>query len=148
MNSVCCTRKAVKIQMIRNTHAPISETIIANILKPQDGKPVISPSQDMVIGCYYLSCIHPGVKGEGRSFANEDEAMMAYLTGQLHLQAKIKVRISRKWDGEVTEEYLREHGIFGPYDGNTYHKTIETSLGRLILNGNVPQDMGDRKSVV
>ena len=113
-----------------------------NILKPQDGKPVISPSQDMVIGCYYLSCIHPGVKGEGRSFANEDEAMMAYLTGQLHLQAKIKVRISRQWDGEVTEEYLREHGIFGPYDGNTYHKTIETSLGRLILNGNVPQDMG------
>ena len=50
-----------------------------NILKPQDGKPVISPSQDMVIGCYYLSCIRPGAKGEGRCFANEDEAMMAYL---------------------------------------------------------------------
>ena len=95
-----------------------------NILKPQDGKPVISPSQDMVIGCYYLSCIRPGALGEGRWFANEDEAMMAYLTGQLDLQAKISVRIERKWQGE------------------TYRRVIETSLGRLILNGNLPQDMG------
>ena len=95
-----------------------------NILKPQDGKPVISPSQDMVIGCYYLSCIRPGAKGEGRRFANEDEAMMAYLTGQLDLQAKIHVRISRQWQGK------------------TYRRSIETSLGRLILNDNVPQDMG------
>ncbi|MBR4040190.1 MAG: DNA-directed RNA polymerase subunit beta', partial [Clostridia bacterium] len=95
-----------------------------NILKPQDGKPVISPSQDMVIGCYYLSCIRPGAMGEGRRFANEDEAMMAYLTGQIHLQAKIYVRIAREWEGK------------------TYRRTIETSLGRLILNNNVPQDMG------
>ena len=68
-----------------------------NILKPQDGKPVISPSQDMVIGCYYLSCIRPGAKGEGRCFANEDEAMMAYLCGQIGLQSRINVRIARKW---------------------------------------------------
>ena len=95
-----------------------------NILKPQDGKPVISPSQDMVIGCYYLSCIRPGAKGEGRIFANEDEVMMAYLTGQLDLQAKVKVRISREWEGQ------------------TYRRVIETSLGRLILNSNVPQDIG------
>ena len=95
-----------------------------NILKPQDGKPVISPSQDMVIGCYYLSCIRPGARGEGRRFANEDEAMMAYLTGQLDLQARISVRISRQWQGK------------------TYRRSIETSLGRLILNSNVPQDMG------
>ncbi len=95
-----------------------------NILKPQDGKPVISPSQDMVIGCYYLSCIRPGAKGEGRVFANEDEVMMAYLTGQLDLQAKVKVRISREWEGQ------------------TYRRVIETSLGRLILNSNVPQDIG------
>ena len=95
-----------------------------NILKPQDGKPVISPSQDMVIGCYYLSCIRPGALGEGRSFANEDEATMAYLTGQLDLQAKINVRIEREWQGK------------------TYRKSIETTLGRLILNSNIPQDMG------
>ncbi|MDY3764891.1 MAG: DNA-directed RNA polymerase subunit beta', partial [Candidatus Ventricola sp.] len=113
-----------------------------NILKPQDGKPVISPSQDMVIGCYYLSCIHPGVLGEGRRFANEDEAMMAYLTGQLHLQAKISVRIAREWTGEVSSEYLQEHKIYAGRDGKTYYKSIETTLGRLILNSNVPQDMG------
>ena len=113
-----------------------------NILKPQDGKPVISPSQDMVIGCYYLSCIHPGVLGEGRRFANEDEAMMAYLTGQLHLQAKISVRIAREWTGEVSSEYLQEHHIYAGRDGKTYYKSIETTLGRLILNSNVPQDMG------
>ena len=95
-----------------------------NILKPQDGKPVISPSQDMVIGCYYLSCIHPGAKGEGRIFASEDEAMMAYLTGDLDLQAAIKVRISREWQGK------------------TYRRVIDASLGRLILNSNLPQDMG------
>ncbi len=95
-----------------------------NILKPQDGKPVISPSQDMVIGCYYLSCIRPGAKGEGRSFANEDEAMMAYLTGQLNLQAKIRVRLTREWQGR------------------TYRRSVETSLGLLILNSNLPQDMG------
>ncbi|MBR1409325.1 MAG: DNA-directed RNA polymerase subunit beta' [Clostridia bacterium] len=95
-----------------------------NILKPQDGKPVISPSQDMVIGCYYLSCIRPGAKGEGRVFANEDEAMMAYLTGELDLQAGIRVRISREWEGK------------------TYRRVIDASLGRLILNNNLPQDMG------
>ena len=95
-----------------------------NILKPQDGKPVISPSQDMVIGCYYLSCIRPGAKGEGRIFANEDEAMMAYLTGELDLQAAIKVRISREWEGK------------------TYRRVIDASLGRLILNSNLPQNMG------
>ena len=86
-----------------------------NILKPQDGKPVISPSQDMVIGCYYLSCIRPGAKGEGRCFANEDEAMMAYLCGQIGLQSRINVRIARKWAPgtdnytEPTAEYLAEH---------------------------------------
>ncbi|MFA1644690.1 MAG: DNA-directed RNA polymerase subunit beta', partial [Enterobacteriaceae bacterium] len=49
-----------------------------NILKPQDGRPVISPSQDMVIGCYYLTIVHDGAKGSGRVFSSEDEAIMAY----------------------------------------------------------------------
>ena len=95
-----------------------------NILKPQDGKPVISPSQDMVIGCYYLSCVRPGAKGEGKVFSSEDEAMMAYLTGELDLQAAIRVRIERSFEG-VTER-----------------RVIDTSMGRLILNQNLPQDMG------
>ena len=122
-----------------------------NILKPQDGKPVISPSQDMVIGCYYLSCIRPGAKGEGRCFANEDEAMMAYLCGQIGLQSRINVRIARKWAPgmdnytEPTAEYLAEHHITGGNRDYMYYKRIDTCLGRLILNSNVPQDMGFKR---
>ena len=53
-----------------------------NILKPQDGKPVVSPTQDMVIGCYYLTIERPGAKGEGTRFCSPDEAVMAYQTGE------------------------------------------------------------------
>ncbi|MDR0898012.1 MAG: DNA-directed RNA polymerase subunit beta', partial [Oscillospiraceae bacterium] len=95
-----------------------------NILKPQDGKPVVSPTQDMVIGCYYLTVERPGAKGEGKKFSSVDEAMMAYQTRVLDLQAKIKVRIEREWEGE------------------THHRIIDTTLGRLIFNEAIPQDIG------
>ena len=83
-----------------------------------------------------------GAKGEGRCFADEDEAMMAYLCGQIDLQSRITVRIARKWDGEVTPEYMAENHITGGNRDHIYYKRIETCLGRLILNSNVPQDMG------
>ncbi len=95
-----------------------------NILKPQDGKPVVSPTQDMVIGCYYLTIERPGAKGEGKVFCSEDEAVMAYQTGNVALQARIKVRLTREWQGE------------------TRRKVIETTVGRLIFNGAIPQDLG------
>ncbi len=95
-----------------------------NILKPQDGRPVISPSQDMVIGCYYLTIVHDGAKGSGRVFSSEDEAIMAYSLGQITLQSPIKVRITR---------------TFGDETGS---KLIDTTLGRLIFNEALPQDLG------
>ncbi len=95
-----------------------------NILKPQDGRPVISPSQDMVIGCYYLTIVHEGAKGSGRIFSSEDEAIMAYSVGQITLQSPIKVRITR---------------TFGEETGS---KLIDTTLGRLIFNDALPQDLG------
>jgi len=95
-----------------------------NILKPQDGRPVISPSQDMVIGCYYLTIIHDGAKGSGRVFSSEDEAIMAYSLGQITLQSPIKVRITRTF-GEETGSRL-----------------IDTTLGRMIFNDALPQDLG------
>ena len=95
-----------------------------NILKPQDGRPVISPSQDMVIGCYYLTIVHEGAKGSGRIFSSEDEAIMAYSLGQITLQSPIKVRITR---------------TFGDETGS---KLIDTTLGRLIFNEALPQDLG------
>ena len=95
-----------------------------NILKPQDGRPVISPSQDMVIGCYYLTIVHDGAKGSGRVFSSEDEAIMAYSLNQITLQSPIKVRITRSFNGE------------------TGSKLIDTTLGRLIFNDALPQDLG------
>ena len=95
-----------------------------NILKPQDGRPVVSPTQDMVIGCYYLTMERPGAKGEGKIFSSEDEAIMAYQTGAVSLQARVKVRIARQWQGE------------------THRKVIETTVGRLIFNNAIPQDLG------
>ena len=67
---------------------------------------------------------------------------MAYLCGQIDLQSRITVRIARKWDGEVTPEYMAENHITGGNRDHIYYKRIETCLGRLILNSNVPQDMG------
>ena len=95
-----------------------------NILKPQDGRPVISPSQDMVIGCYYLTIVHEGALGSGRVFSSEDEAIMAYSLGQITLQSPIKVRIFR---------------TFGEESGS---KLIDTTLGRLIFNDALPQNLG------
>ena len=95
-----------------------------NILKPQDGKPVVCPTQDMVLGCYYLTQLRDGQKGEGKAFASEDEAIMAYQCGEVTLQSKIRVRISRQWQGK------------------TYQKVINTSVGRLLFNAAIPQNLG------
>ncbi|MBE5793130.1 MAG: DNA-directed RNA polymerase subunit beta' [Clostridiales bacterium] len=113
-----------------------------NILKPQDGKPVMSPSQDMVIGCYYLTLENPDAlggfqkdengeyivdeKGEPvrHSYGSPDEAMLAYQTAQLSLQAPIRVRVEREFDGVKAT------------------KSINCTLGQLIFNDVIPQDIG------
>ena len=95
-----------------------------NILKPSDGKPVISPSQDMVLGVYCLTMIRPGAKGEGMVFTDKNEALMAYGVGELSLQAKVKIRMKKVINGV-------EHS-----------RMVETSLGRVIFNEVIPQDMG------
>lgn len=95
-----------------------------NILKPQDGKPVASPTQDMVMGCYYLTLEIPGAKGEGRWFSDMDEAVMAYEAGQITLHSKIHVRIFRTIGGQVKGQ------------------VIETTVGKLIFNSVIPQDLG------
>ncbi len=87
-----------------------------NLLKPADGTPVVSPSQDMVLGCYFMTKIREGVKGEGKVLSNIDEAIMAYRLGHIHLQAKIKVRIN----GEL----------------------VETSVGRILFNQILPKEIG------
>ncbi len=95
-----------------------------NLLKPQDGKPVTVPSQDMVMGCYYLTIGKEGEKGEGKAFLSVDEAVMAYDEAALELHTKIKVRRTQMIDGvEKTA-------------------TIDSTLGRIIFNEIIPQDIG------
>ncbi|HHV30269.1 DNA-directed RNA polymerase subunit beta' [Acetivibrio mesophilus] len=95
-----------------------------NLLKPQDGKPVAVPTQDMVLGSYYLTILKEGAKGEGRVFASINEAVMAYDNGEIELHTKLKVRIKKIIDGVEKS------------------KIMETTLGRLIFNEAIPQDLG------
>ncbi|NLU50828.1 MAG: DNA-directed RNA polymerase subunit beta' [Syntrophomonadaceae bacterium] len=87
-----------------------------NILNPKDGRPVVTPTQDVVIGCYYLTLSKKGVKGEGRQFSSPEEARMAYEVGDIHLHANIRVR--RR--GEK----------------------LETTVGRIIFNEVIPEELG------
>ena len=96
-----------------------------NLLKPSDGGPVAVPSQDMVLGIYYLTLEKPGDKGEGHAFKSVNEAILAYENGAITLHAKIKVRRTG-----VNE------------NGETITKTIESTLGRFIFNEIISQDLG------
>ena len=95
-----------------------------NLLKPSDGKPVTVPSQDMVLGSYYLTLIKEGVKGEGKVFKDVEEAIMAYEEGELDLHARVKIRVTKEIDGEIRTGF------------------INTSLGRVLFNEPIPQDLG------
>ncbi len=95
-----------------------------NLLKPSDGRPVAVPTQDMVLGSYYLTLEKDGEPGEGKAFTSVDEAMMAYQEGVIGLHAKIKVRRTKVIEGE------------------TYSQIIETTMGRIIFNDPIPQDLG------
>ncbi len=109
-----------------------------NLLKPVDGKAVTVPTQDMILGSYYLTMDKPGEPGEGRVFRDVDEAMMAYANHQLGLHAPIKVRLTRTFEETDAE-------------GNTITvertKLVEknVTLGRLIFNEAIPQGIGFNK---
>ena len=97
---------------------------VNNLLKPQDGNPVTVPTQDMILGSYYLTMQIDGEKGEGKIFKDFDEVIMAYENGDLGLHAKIKVRVTKTINGvEKT-------------------KLIEATAGRIIYNEGIPQDLG------
>ncbi|WP_312094772.1 DNA-directed RNA polymerase subunit beta' [Aminipila sp.] len=107
---------------------------VNNILAPKDGSPITTPTQDMILGSYYLT--HPGVegrntdaeKGDGKVFTDLDEMMMAYQNGVVGIHARVKVR-----------KYCDENDSRG--------KLVESTVGRFIFNSNIPQNLGfvDRK---
>jgi DNA-directed RNA polymerase subunit beta' len=95
-----------------------------NLLKPQDGNPVTVPTQDMILGCYYLTITKPGEKGEGMIFSSVDEAIMAYGDHHLELHAPISIRVTREFNGAPMT------------------RIVKSTLGRFIFNEVIPQDLG------
>ncbi len=96
-----------------------------NLLKPSDGGPVAVPSQDMVLGIYYLTQERPGAKGEGMIFKSVNEAILAYENGYITLHSRIKVRVKKTLE-----------------DGTQKQGMIDATLGRLLFNEIIPQDLG------
>lgn len=93
-----------------------------NILAPKDGKPITTPTQDMVLGAYYLSVETPGENGEGMAFYDYDEMLHAYYNGDAGLHARVKVRLK--------------------LDKDDKGQMVESTVGRFILNEHIPQDLG------
>jgi len=138
LHPLCCTafnadfdgdQMAVHVPLSMEAQAEARFLMLAanNILKPSDGKPVICPTQDMVLGCYYLTMIHEGLPGTGKYFTDVDEALMAYNTGELALEAPCHIRITKEINGVVESRIL------------------DTTIGRIIFNEAIPQDMGMQK---
>ena len=95
-----------------------------NLLKPSDGRPVTVPTQDMVLGSYYLTLIKPDEPGEGKIFRDNNEAIMAYTEGVVGLHAQIKVRVEKEIGGKKIS------------------RIIDSTVGRIIFNFPIPQDLG------
>ncbi len=135
LHPLCCTafnadfdgdQMAIHVPLSMEAQAEARFLMLAanNILKPQDGKPVVCPTQDMVMGCYYLTIEREGAKGEGKYFTDVDEALMAYATGELALQAVCNIRMTKE------------------IDGVTHSRIVKTTIGRVIFNQAIPQDLG------
>ncbi len=112
---------AVHVPLTELAQAEAKEIMVSahNLLKPASGEPVMTPDKDVVVGCYYITKIHPGTMGSGKIFSSRDEAIMAYNNNYVQIQAPIKVRLE---DGQM----------------------LETSVGRLIFNKVIPKELGYR----
>jgi DNA-directed RNA polymerase subunit beta' len=114
----------VPLSLEARTEARMIMLASNNVLKPADGKPIMTPQQDIVIGVYYMTINKEGAKGEGSVFSSEDEAVMAYDTRNVELQSKIFVRKSAE------------------FNKKTVTGRVETSVGRILFNRCIPQDTG------
>ena len=122
-------------------HVPLSEKAIKeamelmlatqNLLKPADGRPIVGPSKDMVLGVYYLTILHDGLRGEGKVFGSMNEVEHAHELGYIDLHAKIKLLVDTYFDddGQLYE------------DEEVRRRVVETSAGRVIFNRTLPPEM-------
>src|SRR5213082_917663 len=110
-----------------------------NILSPAHGAPITIPTQDMVLGCYYLTKSRPGAKGEGRTFATSDEVLLALDSAEVHTQTPIKLR----YTGKVIDlvHAFDNQNILHTEPIEFMKQYMDTTVGRVILNDNLPQDM-------
>ncbi len=114
----------VPLSLEARTEARMIMLASNNVLKPADGKPVMTPAQDIVLGCYYLTIEKPGAKNEGSAYIDEEEAIMAYQTKNIELQSKI---------------YVRRSVVV---NGKTITGRVSTTVGRILFNRCIPQDIG------
>ncbi|MDP8909683.1 MAG: DNA-directed RNA polymerase subunit beta' [Chloroflexota bacterium] len=106
---------------------------LRNLLSPSNGDPIITPAQDIVLGCYYMTLPRDGARGEGKSFVDFNEVILAYESGLLDLQARIKV---------LRPAAAGLYGVDGDGDGGS--RLLETTVGRVIFNQEVPEELGFR----
>ncbi|MBI5401725.1 DNA-directed RNA polymerase subunit beta' [Candidatus Wolfebacteria bacterium] len=110
---------AVHVPLSKEAQEESEELMLSsrNILKPSTGDPIASPSQDIILGCYYLTKIKEGAKGMGKVFSSSEEAILAYEFGNVDINALVKIWVAK-------------------------NKYLETSVGRVIFNGVLPEDFG------
>ncbi len=135
LHPLCCTafnadfdgdQMAVHLPLSKEAQEEAKTLMLAakNLLKPSDGKPVTVPTQDMVLGSYYLTIDKPNEKGEGKVFRDANEAIMAYQDGVISIHAAIKVRVTKDLGDTVIT------------------RLVPTTAGRIIFNEHIPQDLG------
>ena len=108
-----------------------------NILSPAHGDPIVAPTQDIIIGTYYLTVTHEGESGEGKVFSSADEIEMAYEAGAVGIHAMVKVRGLKRFETESVEDYENNPG-----------RLMETTAGHVIFNRSFPEDFPFQNSVV
>lgn len=109
---------AVHLPLTRKAQEEAKDLMVTsrNLLSPASGEPIVTPSQDMILGCYYITLIKEGAQGEGTVYAGKEDVSHAYDADRLNIRAKIKVRVN----GTI----------------------IETTYGRLLFNEIVPEGLG------
>ncbi|MFO7170234.1 MAG: DNA-directed RNA polymerase subunit beta', partial [Chloroflexota bacterium] len=115
-----------------------------NLLSPATGDPIITPSQDIVLGCYYLTMVKDGAPGSGKMFTSIDEALLAYDKGIVDIQAPIWVRMEGTLAGE-SDRGVRE---LQPADDGTPRMLLETTIGRIIFNNELLEPLRYRNRLI
>ena len=135
LHPLCCTafnadfdgdQMAIHVPLSAEAQAEARVLMLSanNLLRPQDGQPVTVPTQDMILGTYYLTIVREDEEGAGKVFSSADEAMLAYESKVVGLHAPIKVRMTGMLDGQETS------------------RIVDATVGRLIFNNAIPQDLG------